>query len=520
MTRHPKNLGLPFVMSVVVLAGCAPEVPEVDSEPPIVLGLSRGQVRVGEQLEIIGGNFLTGRQGHTEIRLDGEYHAKTGPVYPVSMQFRPHWEDGNRMVWAQVGPFQVPFSPSGDEIGTFHGTVTAINHEPEGAVVESDPTQVDLEILPSIIIRKFAPVDASCAEPSRVILGGFPYEVEAEAIGFEPVNFSYVVFGEPGVPAPRITRTAATSKVGTYGAAGDLYFRLPPPELPFYVGTFAVTALGTDGVERAIALSYGVHNAIEYINLRTVGVAEIEEAVPVSGCHSGGDTIGRNLTYAETTTDERARTVGITWNESFLEQASSMSGGSTTSTYGISYNVSQSETEGWEMGFSSSIGAELGGGVKLGVPGVVEVGMNPQISTELTSSRSIYGSSTRGYSVGRDYSVSDTESWAYTQTRGHEVSQGGMDFWTVSSSQSTIMQFEGTILPGEFGVFYRQTTRMVLPGAIVAYNLCGAPTVVAEAPFYDYAWSVDLAQGDSCPPFPESDLPEAECFQSPCQTPQ
>jgi hypothetical protein len=247
-----------------------------------------------------------------------------------------------------------------------------------------------------------------------------------------------------------------------------------------------------------------------------VSIGEIETALPVSGCHSGGDTQGRTLTYSENTTDMRSRTVGVTWNESFSEQASSTNGGSTSQTYGISYNISQSETMGWEMGFSSSIGAELGGGVKFGVPGVVEVGVNPKLSTTMTSSRSIYGSSTRGYSVGRDYSTTDTESWAFSETVGHDVSQGGSDFWTVSSSESTIVSFQGLILPGEYGVFYRQTTRMAVQGMIVAYNLCGVPTVVADASLDDFIWSVDLAQGDECPPFPESDLPEAQCFQSPC----
>ena len=178
--------------------------------------------------------------------------------------------------------------------------------------------------------------------------------------------------------------------------------------------------------------------------------------------------------------------------------------------------MSQSETQGWEMGFSTTVGAEIGGEVKAGIPEVVEVGLNSKLSTSMTNSRSVYGSSTHGYSVGRDYSHSDTESWAFTQMRGHQVSQGGEDFWTVSSSQSTITSYQGLILPGEDGVFYRQATRLLLPGEIVAYNLCGVPTVVGESDFNDYTWSVDLAEGDTCPPFPESNLPSAQCFEAPC----
>jgi hypothetical protein len=510
-TRKPLSF-----LALVAAVGCGAEIPVVEENPPLVLGLSRTQVSIGEGLEIVGGNFLNGGAGHTIVRLDGEYHTKNGPVHAVGFELRPHWEDANRLVWAQFGPFRVPFSPSGDELGTFHGKLTAINILPDETRSQSEPVDIELEVLPSIVIRELHPIDTQCDAPSKVILGGFPYKVSVEAIGFEPVNFSYVVFGEPGVAAPRIIRRQATGNIDSYGDDGDLFFNLVPVDLPFYVGTFAVAALGTDGIERAIGLSYGVHNAIEHVNLRKVRVAEIESAVPVSGCNSGGQTQGRTLTYSEQSSDTRSRTVGVTWNESFSQQASSTTGGSTTETYGINYNISQTETEGWEMGYSSTLGGELGGGVKVAIPTVVEVGLNSKVSASMTNSRGIYGSSTRGYSVGRDYSVSDTESWAFTQTQGHEVSQGGQDFWTISSSETTIVSFQGNILPGEYGVFYRQATRLSLPGAVVAYNLCGVPSVVAETDFYDYTWSVDLAQGDECPPFPESDLPETECFIAPC----
>jgi hypothetical protein len=62
-------------------------------------------------------------------------------------------------------------------------------------------------------------------------------------------------------------------------------------------------------------------------------------------------------------------------------------------------------------------------------------------------------------------------------------------------------------------------TRIAIPGKVVAYNLCGNAEVVADAYFFDYLWSLELAQGESCSPLPESHLPEAECLMSPCGTP-
>src|SRR5262245_56860637 len=153
-SRQLLSLDRLWLALTVSCAACAATVGTDAGEPPLVLGLSRTEVSVGQENEIVGGHFLNGVDGYTEVRLDGEYHTKDGPVYPISMQFRPHWEDGNRLVWAQFGPFQVPFSPTGDELGTFDGTITAINFEASGAQVESAPAEVTLEVLPSVIIRQ------------------------------------------------------------------------------------------------------------------------------------------------------------------------------------------------------------------------------------------------------------------------------------------------------------------------------------------------------------------------------
>jgi hypothetical protein len=58
---------------------------------------------------------------------------------------------------------------------------------------------------------------------------------------------------------------------------------------------------------------------------------------------------------------------------------------------------------------------------------------------------------------------------------------------------------------------------VVRPGAVAVFNLCGNPEVVAETELTDYTWAVSLAQGDACPPFPEPDLPDAQCLRAPCQ---
>ena len=499
-----------FLVAIPLL-GCdmtEPEGEPVDS--PSVLALSRNAVAVGESLEILGGNFVSGGRGYTEIRFLGEYVTQGGNTYAVDHRIRPHWEDGNRLTWAPVGPLQVPFSPTGDEIGTFYGEVIATNINGDYRS-ESAPTPISLEIKPSIIVRSLQPVGASCASPAKRLLAGFAYEAEIEAIGFEPVNFTYMVDGEPETVAPRIVRYATSSRTHTVGAETLTFTPVGQSDM-FYVAQFHVGSMGVDGHERALNLAFGVHRPIEYVTTGDVKIAEIEPARPVSGCMSGGETDGRTVTYSEQETDTRSRTVGVTWNETFLEQASGTSGGSRSATNATRVSVNQSQTEGWETHWEVNAGVEAGGSV--GIPLLGEVGVKTNVGGAYGQRRS--GSVSSGYTVGRDYSTTDTESWALTATRGYTVAEGGSDFWTISSSTSTITSFQGRILPGDYGVFYRQTTRLAVPGAIVNYNLCGVPEVVAEAFFYDYTWSVDLATGDACPPFPESRLPPAQCNMSPC----
>ena len=52
-----------------------------------------------------------------------------------------------------------------------------------------------------------------------------------------------------------------------------------------------------------------------------------------------------------------------------------------------------------------------------------------------------------------------------------------------------------------------------LHDAVAAHALA---EVVADAEFFDYQWSLELAQGDTCSPLPASHLPPAQCIMSPC----
>ncbi|HEY5924262.1 MAG TPA: hypothetical protein VIV11_21440 [Kofleriaceae bacterium] len=499
------------------LASCTGGI-EGDGVPaPVLLALSTTKITVGAPLDFIGANFLNNtKAGHTEIQFEGTFTAESGKTYAVDYRMRPRWADGNRVIWPFVGPYMNPFTgKSPDQLGEFKGTVTAINvMEADGDRIEgaSDAIPTVLKFEPSIIVRDFQPLEATCDEPAKRVLGGFAYKISVEAVGFTPVNFTYVIGGETKGQRPRVFRKLASGATDTFGADGDLIFAPVPEAEPFYLAGFGVRAMGTDGIERMMHLVIGVHRPIEYIDTGETLLAQIEAAKPDSGCLSGGDTGGSTVSYTETTTETRTRTLGLTWDEQWLASIQNTQGGSTTRSNSVNWSSSHTEMEGWGFGWDAS--TTVTGGAEASVFGLAKASLTTSVTGGIRNDHNWGYSDTR--SVGGDYTESDTESWATTSTNSHSVSSGGSDFWAISSSDSKSLAFTGMVLPGRFGVFYRQVTRVAIPGRIVAYNLCGNAEVVAEAHFFDYLWSLELAQGETCNPLPKSKLPEAQCIMAPC----
>src|SRR5439155_13208681 len=144
MRTIKRLLPLPFVASCIGAIGG-------DAGPaPTLLAMSTDQVTIGAPLDFIGGNFLNfTKDGHTEIRFNGKFHAESGKDYAVDYRVRPLWTDGNHVVWPFVGPYSNPFTgKGGDQLGTFTGAVTAINvvgTDSNRAESESAPVQTSLK---------------------------------------------------------------------------------------------------------------------------------------------------------------------------------------------------------------------------------------------------------------------------------------------------------------------------------------------------------------------------------------
>lgn len=549
-----------LVFALVVAAGCGSSAAPAPKTPTL-LAAGPAEVAVGQAMTFVGADFFPRNDLRTDIELDGIFTDLGGAQEAVShLRFSPHRQDANTLVWTNFGPFGNPFVQGGDRLGTFNGTAVAINTATDGSGADearSQPLPVTLTVEPSIVIRSLQPKDnADCPGPVKRVLGAIPYVITVAAVGFTPVNFSFVISGEPGadgsstLPQPRIYRVPAQGNEASFGD-GDtfLLFEPVPADLSYYVASLEVDALDTDGRSHGARYTFGVHNPIEYITTGGAQTAEIYRPEPVSDCYGGGVN-GTTQMWTESTEDTQQRQIGATWDQSWLDSHSVSS--ATTETNQVTLAVEDSTTDGWSAGWNNSVSNtnevsdsnSWNWGVNTDASEAVTVGASVGVdifgaqigaSTSATSSVTVgssygqngthetrssvtgsYGQNfdqnhadTHSATVGHDYSASDTESWSYEQSQ--TVAKGGSSFWTVSTATTTSHSTEVSVLPGQQAMVYRQRVRLKYPGIIVRYDLCGQPQVVAQGGFTDWKWSIAVEQGATCPP-PPTHLPSAQCF--------
>ncbi|MFC1609901.1 hypothetical protein ACFL6C_02995 [Myxococcota bacterium] len=153
------------------------------------------------------------------------------------------------------------------------------------------------------------------------------------------------------------------------------------------------------------------------------------------------------------------------------------------------------------------------------------VGYDGNVHISQIYSPAVVSSCIPGGDYGRSvtYSSSESEtrarSLALSANVGVHISVVNIGFGlnvgaNISSASSQSLAMSGDILPGQFGVFYRQTQRIERLGQIMERSVCGDERVVGEAHVTDWNWAPDLAvtHDGVCPPAPVSNLPSAQVF--------
>jgi hypothetical protein len=88
---------------------------------------------------------------------------------------------------------------------------------------------------------------------------------------------------------------------------------------------------------------------------------------------------------------------------------------------------------------------------------------------------------------------------------------------SMARAATTSRDFSAIIPRGQFGVFYRQTSRWVRRAEVRAFDRCGLASHLGELQFNEWNWAIDLAVGPVCDAQPPaSNLPPARCHVPPC----
>ncbi len=512
---------------LVALSGCAANDVEMARPPagpaPQLGALSTYRASIGDVVRAVGADIAEDADHY--LRFEGMFDGDDAVSEEVHLREPVRRIDSGLVEWERFGPYTLPFSARGARTGTFHGTVTLESERSQGeglepVVLRSEPLEIFFEVAPSLIVREFQPTMASCARPAGLAIGEIPYRMTVEAIGLDPVQYSYT-FLAPQIDGfePVVERHLVEAPMDEVGGRGDIVLPAVPEGLQSYNLVVAIEAIDVSGETVRNAFAVEVHRPIELYYNGNVDIAEILPAQPVSACMPGGAT-GRNVTYNETVEETRRRSFNIGWNESWRESHATTEGSSTTVgttvTNGIGFGISDTEAVTWTVG--GSVSTEVGVSGTFGIAELVSVGVSGKVGTTVSASRASTSSRTVSADAERTEGVSASRTTTNTETTTSEEGGGrsGGLAWDVSSSESIARGFGGVVLPEQFGVFYRQTIRLVRRGALVSYNLCGSAEVVGDVDFTDWAWAADLAESDACPPLPESNLPPAECFEEPC----
>jgi len=369
--------------ATLATSGCADDRTAGLGDGATVTGLAREAVVVGEQLVLYATGLapsdadVTALPSDVELVFEGTYLTDDGERTPVSVQARAlvdgRMPDGREVLrWTRFGPYRNPFSEA-DRPGQFNGTVRVVRSTSDGPAQAGAATPLRMQVLPSLVIDAFEPLDATCGAPALRALAGIPYRLSVRAVGLSPVRFDFDVAevnGRSG--ATRVTHdySAAGGPVGqdTLGEDEPVLFNPVPEGQQFYVTALRAVAYDAEGRAVETVLPVSVHRPIEVVHSGKLELAEVYEAVPVSGCIPG--SINTEVGYEESVTEERQRSVSVTVSQDWTQQNGTTAsnswqrgiseGESTSQTVGTSESVEEQTAEAWGVDYSQSESSQIG----------------------------------------------------------------------------------------------------------------------------------------------------------------
>lgn len=488
-------VGSGLSLAIVSGSGCGPDQDEAGPDGFVLLeprldSIAPNALTLGDTVKVLGADFIQSGDGTMALLLDGNYVDSEG----VSSEFIG--EVQLTVMNPSVAEFsfeEIFFHPNKDKIGTWTGTATLVSRRPNNDDINedrerwSDDKDLSLRVEPSIMLSRLRSADdTSCPEVSHATNSDNNIELGFKAIGF-------------GIASPeqpwkvRMSYSSPEVKV-RYVIPGAFDFW--PINGPL---DDTVSTLVGDGTHR---VEFDVESGDQVVidPTSTARTVRVSPAV----------TIGQN-SYDEVV-------LGM------MLAGDSAEGGKTTANFVV--EVTAADGRSLRRLVAMDIWSEIELGVWSGAERIVEryeahavsgcipggdIGrtLTYSESETITQQRSIdvkwnaQVSSSLGFSLGISSSnVSSEQGWS--QSFGVDVSE------SISSTSSMGQNISVQLLPGYYGMSYRQLERLERVVDVIYHNACGQSGVVGEGQLVNWNFAFDIAQGGECPP--PSNLPSPEVF--------
>jgi len=359
-----KSMKLAWALPLALVA-CADPAVEADPTAPTVTGMAKTSYRVGETVWFYGRNFAVDSEGRTRLHFRGDYTTAQGKS-PVRLTISPLVEqtpEGETVArWSRFGPFTNPFDPTGAP-GVFEGNIVAETADTDGTQrLDSKPQTFRMEVKASILVEELQPIQANCGAPAVRALAGVAYRVGVRAAGIVPVRWDWTVANVNGQDRVSTWSHDADPSLDTGrdvlgdGADEPVIFDPVPNGDQYYVAAVRVVATDAQGNTAETALPLSVHRPFEVAAYGARVVAERFEPFPASGCTPG--SIETRVTYSETKSESRQRSVSVTVSQEFATETGVSRDQSWNE--GVQTGESRSQSVGSSSSESESLSEEQG----------------------------------------------------------------------------------------------------------------------------------------------------------------
>ena len=443
----------------------APPSPAWQNKTPSILMATPGAMAVGEKLVILGQDFIDPKHGYALMVLKGTYYDSKNRTQAVDIQKKATMVNSGKLTWT-MWP-NIVFDRTGDHLGSFVGSVAVVNMGNDGTRKYSTRLPLKVQVKPSIILRVARPSNSNCQPVVSKSIENTGFSFNAEVVGLRAG-----------------TKDAELKFYWTFLAeqwnVSYTYGTMDPNTVFPKTGAFVIEDRLRSGTS-SVVMDGGSRNFLIQVGSDMLGTASLKtlKTMPVPA-------MGNNY----------SATVSIVAVDSSNKQAR----------LSIPINVARKASMHYD------------GTVKIRerfqprpvtdcIPGG-DIGRQVSYSEDKgeTKARSM----SFNYNANLAVNISPIPSNPFAL--GINFSAGfGVDInASTSSSKSIGKSLSGQILPGEYGMFYRQTTKIERVGTIMIRNSCGAEASPGKAILTDWLWTPDLAAGPTCPP--ATKLPKAQQF--------